>query len=50
MEAGFKFLKLCKFEVEEGGEFLFLPPYEVEEELLKAANDELKRALSSMEE
>ncbi|WOH14349.1 hypothetical protein DCAR_0933868 [Daucus carota subsp. sativus] len=50
VEAGFKFLKLCKFEIEEGGEFLFLPHFEVEEELLKAANDELKRALSSMEE
>ncbi|KAL1802282.1 hypothetical protein ACET3Z_030929 [Daucus carota] len=50
VEAGFKFLKLCKFEIEEGGEFLFLPHFEVEEELLKAANVELKRALSSMEE
>ncbi|KAL8155510.1 hypothetical protein AgCh_000777 [Apium graveolens] len=50
VQDGFKFLELCKFEKVEGGMFLVLPSYEVEEELLKAANDELNRALSVMEE
>lgn len=49
MEAGFKFLELCKFEKAECGEFLVLPDYEVEEELLKAADEELNRALDGVE-
>lgn len=50
MQDGLKFLELCKFEKVERDEFFFLPYYEVEEELLKAANDELNQALSVMEE
>ncbi|KAK1358864.1 PUB domain-containing protein [Heracleum sosnowskyi] len=48
VEAGFKFLELCKFEKVERGEFLVLPYYEVEDELLEAANVELTQALGEI--